>query len=58
MILEMETGLRFEDILDGVSNYSPWKERIMLFFMENGIKEFLNIEINPPTDVIDMVIHN
>jgi hypothetical protein len=36
------TGLRFEDRLDGVSNYSPWKERIMLVLMENGIWEFAN----------------
>jgi hypothetical protein len=31
------SGLRFEDRLDGVSNYSPWKKRIMLMLMENNI---------------------
>jgi hypothetical protein len=36
--------------LDGVSNYSPWKERIMLVLMENKIWEFSNTQITPPTD--------
>jgi hypothetical protein len=26
----MATGLRFEDRLDGATNFSPWKERIVL----------------------------
>jgi hypothetical protein len=41
-VVEMvATVLRFEDRLDGVSNYSLWKERIMLVLMENRIWEFV-----------------
>jgi hypothetical protein len=54
----MEIGLRFEDRLDGISNYSPWKERIMSVLMENGIWEFANTQITPPTDAAQLVIHN
>jgi hypothetical protein len=54
----MEAGLQFEDRLDGISNYSAWNERIMLVLMENGIWEFTNTQITPPTDAIDLVIHN
>jgi hypothetical protein len=54
----MEIGFRSEDRFDGVSNYSPWKERIMLVLMKNGICEFTNTQIIPPTDVEKLVIHN
>jgi hypothetical protein len=52
------SGLRFEDGLDKVSNYSHWKERIMLVLMEDGIWEFANTQITPPTDAAELVIHN
>jgi hypothetical protein len=51
------SGLRFEDRLDGVSNYSPWKERIMLVLMENDIWEFANSIVVPPVDPKDLAIH-
>jgi hypothetical protein len=44
--------------LDGFSNNSPWKERIMLDLMENKIWEFDNTQITPPIDVAELVIHN
>jgi hypothetical protein len=50
----MEIGLRFEDRLDGFSNYSTWKERIMLVLMENEIWEFANTKITPPTDAVEL----
>jgi hypothetical protein len=43
---------------DGVSNYNPWKERIMSMLMENGIREFANTQITPPTNLAQLVIHN
>jgi hypothetical protein len=50
-------GLRFEDRLDGVSNYSPWKDRIMLVLMENDIWEFSNYIVVPPADPKDVAAH-
>jgi hypothetical protein len=44
--------------LDGVSNYNPWKERIMSVLRENGIWEFVKTQITPPTDPAKLVIHN
>jgi hypothetical protein len=58
-VVEMATtDLRFENMVDGVSNYSPWKKRIMLVLMENGIWEFTNTQITPPTNLAQLVIHN
>jgi hypothetical protein len=51
------SGLRFEDRLDGVSNYSPWKEQIMLVLMENDIWEFANSIMMPPTDPKELAAH-
>jgi hypothetical protein len=33
----MATRLRFEDRLDGATNFIPWKERIALLLEENEI---------------------
>jgi hypothetical protein len=33
-------GLRFEDRLEGASNFSPWRERIGLLLEEQGLWEF------------------
>jgi hypothetical protein len=52
------TGLRFEDRLEGASNYSPWKERIALVLMENGIWEFADQKLTPPTDATQLADHN
>jgi hypothetical protein len=49
--------LWFEDRLDEVSNYSLWKERIMLVLMENDIWEFSNSIVAPPMDPKDLAIH-
>lgn len=51
------SGLRFEDKLDGLSNYSPWKERIMLVLMDNDIWEFANSIVAPPVDPKDLASH-
>jgi hypothetical protein len=34
------SGIRFEDRLDGASNFGIWKERILLSLEEYGLKEF------------------
>jgi hypothetical protein len=42
------TGFIFGDWLEGASNYSPWKERIALVLMENGIWEFADQKLQSP----------
>jgi hypothetical protein len=49
--------LWFEDRSDEVSNYSPWKERIMFVLMENDIWEFSNSIVAPPVDPKDLAAH-
>jgi hypothetical protein len=34
-------GLRFEERLDGASNFYPWRERIGLVLEENGLLEIV-----------------
>ena len=46
---KLETSLRYEDRLDGLSNYSPWKEMIRLVLLVNKIWEFADKEIAKPT---------
>jgi hypothetical protein len=43
--------------LGGVSNYDPWKERIMLVLMEKDIWEFSNSIGALPTDPKDLATH-
>jgi hypothetical protein len=50
--------LRFEDKLEKVSNYSSWKERIMLVLMENDIWDFANFIVTPPIEPKELVVHN
>lgn len=54
----MVTGLRFEDQLDGISNYNAWMARIKLVLKENRISKFANTWITPPTDVVQLATHN
>ena len=52
------TRLSFEQWLEGASNYSPWKERIALVPMENGIWEIVDQTLTPPTDATQLATHN
>jgi len=40
-------GLRFEDRLDGASNFCPWRERINLVLEENGLLEIVEGKWQP-----------
>jgi hypothetical protein len=40
------TCLSFMDRLDDASNFVPWKARVTLFLMENGLWEFANYPID------------
>jgi hypothetical protein len=50
--------VRFKDKLDGVSNYSLWKELIMLVLMKNGILEYANSVVAPLADPKDLNAHS
>ena len=46
----MATGLRIEDRLDGVGNFSPWKARIVLFLQDSELWDIVNnTTANPMT---------
>ena len=53
----MVFGLRVEDRLDGVTNFSPWKARISLILEENELWGIVhNTTANPvvvPVDAVD-----
>jgi hypothetical protein len=46
----MDIGLRLEDNLDGATNFSPWKEWIMLLLEENEIWDIVEKTQVVPTD--------
>ena len=43
-------GLRLEYALEGSSNYISWKDRMEAVLEDNGLKEFIDVEIPKPTD--------
>jgi hypothetical protein len=54
----MATGLRFEDQLEGASNFSPWKERIALLLEENEIWDIVEKTQTLPTDATLLAAYN
>jgi len=52
------SGVRFEDMLEGVAKFSPWKERITLVLMGNGLWDFIKKEIQVPSDPTQTTQHN
>ena len=47
-------GLRYEDRLDGSSNFSPWKERITILFKEQALWDIVGATatVVVPTDAV------
>eukprot|EP00253_Pinus_taeda_P028215 PITA_28215 len=43
-------GLRLEYALEGNSNYIAWKDRMEVVLDDNGLKEFIDVEVPKPTD--------
>ena len=43
-------SIRFEDRLDGISNYIPWRVRIIVVLKEWKIWSFANTKMTKPTD--------
>jgi hypothetical protein len=50
-------GLRFEDRLEGASNFSPWRERIGLLLEEQGLWEFVEGTSVLPTNLAQQPPH-
>eukprot|EP00253_Pinus_taeda_P011474 PITA_11474 len=42
--------LRLEYALEGISNYISWKERMEAVLDDNGLKEFIDVDVPKPTD--------
>ena len=42
-------GLRLEYALDGSSNYIAWKDRMEAVLDDNGLKDFIEVEVPKPT---------
>jgi hypothetical protein len=47
----MATGLRWEDRLEGVGNFCPWKARIILLFQENELWDIVESTATKPVVV-------
>jgi hypothetical protein len=45
-------GLRVEDSLAGVGNWSPWKARIVLILEELELWDIMENRVVPPIDVV------
>ena len=50
-------SIRYEDRLDGISNYLPWKVRITAVLKEWKIWNFANTKMTKPTDKDDLEEH-
>jgi len=50
--------LRIEDQLDGISNYSSWKERTKLVLLVNDLWEFVDTPITKSIDAIELAKYN
>ena len=47
-------GLRLEYVLEGSLNYIAWKDRLEVVLDENGLKEFIDVEVPKPTNVAQL----
>jgi hypothetical protein len=54
----MTACIRFEDQLDGISNYLPWKFRMSVVLKENKIWNYVNyVVVDPTTDPVALDLH-
>jgi hypothetical protein len=54
----MAVCIRYEDQLDGISNYLQWKVRMWTILRENKIWSFVNtIVVVPSTNPVDFYFH-
>jgi hypothetical protein len=52
MAAMLVAGLRVEDRLAGVVNWSPWKARIVLILEELELWDIVENPVVPPTDAV------
>ena len=50
-------SIRYEDRLDGVSNYLPWKVRMIFVLKEWTIWTFANTKVTKPTNKYELEVH-
>ena len=50
-------SIRYEDRLDGISNYIPWKVKITVVLKEWKIWSFANTKMTKPTDKNELEEH-
>ena len=49
-------GLRLEYALEGSSNYISWKDRMEAALDDNGLKEFIDVDVPKPIDAAQVGI--
>ena len=47
-------GLRLEYAQEGSSNYASWKDRMEVVLEDNGLMEFVDTDVQKPTDPIEV----
>jgi hypothetical protein len=56
--MKMVFIFRIEYCLDGISNYSSWKERIKLVFLVNNLWKFVDSQTIKPTNPTELAKYN
>jgi hypothetical protein len=56
-ILEMVNKLNIKDSLEGTINFLSWKARILLLLEENDLKEYVEFEVEIPTNPRELASH-
>ena len=54
----MASGLRYEDRLEGATNFSAWKERITLLLEEHELWDIVKATVTIRTDPVDLTAYN
>ena len=49
-------GLQLEYALEGSSNYVAWKDRMEAVLEDNGLKEFVDTDVQKPTDPAEVEV--
>jgi hypothetical protein len=49
--------LKFEDRLEGATNFRAWKARLILLLEENDLREYVEIVISDPNDPQELATH-
>ena len=47
-------GLRLEYALEGSSNYVAWKDHMEAVLEDNGLKQFVDMDVQKPIDPVEV----